>query len=445
MRWSCTALLFAVVTSAPADDWPQWLGPQRDGVWRETGILDKFPDGGPKVKWEAKVGQGYAGPAVTGCRVFLTDFLPTGAAAGSSVRGVKGTERTLCFDQKTGAELWKHEYPVDYRIQYAAGPRCTPTVDADRVYTLGAMGNLFCYDVPSGRVIWSKDFVKDYEAKVNIWGFAAHPLVDGDRLVCLVGGSGERLVVAFDKKTGKELWTSQSIQSDAGYSAPVIYTLAGRRTLVIWHGSGVVGLDPGTGKRFWSYPWVTRYALNVPMVRQIGNDKLFFVAFYDGPLMLKVGLETTPTVAWKGNSKGEKPDQTAGIQGIMPTAYLKDGHLYGVCSYGELRCIKADTGERLWETRKPTVGRPDEEGKPTRWGNAFLTPNGDRFFLFNEQGELIIAKLTPQGYEEIDRAKIVAPLNKLAGRPVVWVHPAYADRCLFVRNDEKLVCVDLAK
>jgi outer membrane protein assembly factor BamB len=439
MRWICTAFLLACVTAAPADDWPQWLGAQRDGVWRETGILDKFPAGGPKVKWEAKVGQGYAGPAVAEGRVYLPDFLRAGGS------GVKGTERTLCFDQKTGTELWKHEYPVEYKIQYPAGPRCTPTVDGDRVYTLGAMGHLFCYDAATGKVIWSKDFVKDYQAKVNVWGFAAHPLIDGDRLICLVGGSGERLVVAFDKKTGKEVWTSQSIKSDAGYSPPVIYTLAGRRTLVIWHGRGVAGLDPESGKRFWSYPWVTNYALNVPMVRQVGDDRLFLVAFYDGPLMLKVGAETTPAVAWKGNSKGEKPDQTAGIQGIMPTPYLKDGHFYGVCSYGELRCIKADTGERLWETRIPTVGRPGEEGKPTRWGNAFLTPNGDRFFLFNEQGELVIAKLTPQGYEEIDRAKIVSPLNKLAGRPVVWVHPAFADRCLFVRNDEKLVCVDLAK
>jgi outer membrane protein assembly factor BamB len=129
----------------------------------------------------------------------------------------------------------------------------------------------------------------------------------------------------------------------------------------------------------------------------------------------------------------------------MPTPFIADAHIYGVCSYGELRCLTADKGERVWETRKPTVGKPDEEGKPTRWGNAFLTPNGDRFFLFNEQGELVIARLTPKGYEEIDRAAILKPTNKLAGRPVVWVHPAYAGKKVYVRNDQELVCVDLAK
>ena len=445
MRFVPLVAILFTASLTRADDWPQWLGPQRDGVWREGGILDKFPSGGPKVKWEAKVGQGYAGPAVAGGRVFLNDLVPAGGGASSSVRGVKGVERTLCFDQQTGDQLWKHEYPVEYRIAYASGPRCTPTVDGDRVYALGAMGHLFCHDTAKGTVIWSKDLVKGYEAKVNIWGFAAHPLVDGDRLICLVGGSGDRLVVAFDKKTGKEVWASQSIQSDPGYSPPVIYTLAGRRTLVIWHGRAVVGLDPETGKRLWYYPWDIRFALTAPMPRQVGEDGLFLTAFYDGPVMLKIGAESTPTVVWKGKAKGEKPDQTDGLHSIMPTPYLKNGQLYGVCSYGELRCLKADTGDRVWATRKPTVGSPTDEGKPVRWGNAFLTPNGDRFFLFNEQGELIIANLSPTGYEEIDRAKIVAPLNKLAGRPVVWSHPAFADRCAFVRNDEKLVCVDLAK
>jgi outer membrane protein assembly factor BamB len=129
----------------------------------------------------------------------------------------------------------------------------------------------------------------------------------------------------------------------------------------------------------------------------------------------------------------------------MPTPFIVGDYIYGVCSYGELRCLKVSTGERVWETRKPTVGTPSEEGKPTRWGNAFLVQNGDRFFLFNEKGELVIAKLTPKGYEEMDRAAIVKPTNKLAGRPVVWVYPAFADKKMYVKNDEELVCIDLAK
>ncbi len=447
MRWMLWLLMSIVpMTAVRADDWPQWLGPNRDGEWKETGILDKFPANGPKVAWRAKTGQGYGGPAVSQGKVFFGDRILTDKDGNlnSSLRGGKnGVERMVCLDQKTGAELWKHEYPVEYKIQYGAGPRCTPTVDGDRVYLLGAMGDLHCYNVADGKVLWSKSFLKDYEAKLNIWGFAAHPLVDGDKLICLVGGSGERLVVAFDKKTGKELWTSQSLMADAGYCAPVIYDFGGQRTLVIWHGRAVVGLDPDTGKRLWNYPWEIKYALTAPMPIKVARNELFLSAFYDGPLWLT--LNTIPLAAKKLNSRGEKPDQTAGIQSIMPTPYLKGGHIYGVCSYGELRCIDAKTGERLWETRKPTVGTPTEEGKETRWGNAFLTPNGDRFFLFNEQGELVIAKLSPKGYEEIDRAKIVTPTNKMPGRPVVWCHPAYAGKCLFVKNDEEMVCVDLAK
>ena len=436
--------VFALPAAGRADDWPQWLGPHRDGEWRETGILDRFPDGGPKVKWEAAVGQGYSGPAVAGGRVYLIDFVPEKKLV-SSVRGMNGTERTLCLDQQSGKLIWKHEYPATYRIQYPLGPRCTPSVDGDRVYTLGAMGNLHCYDTATGKVVWSKDFVKDYAARINVWGFAAHPLVDGDRLICLVGGSGERLVVAFDKKTGKEVWASQSLQSDAGYSPPVIYDLAGRRTLVVWHSRGCVGLDPETGKRFWFHPWTIQNALTAPMARKLDGDRVFLTAFYEGPVMLRVGTDTTPEVVWKGKGKNERPDQSDGIHSIMPTSVVKDGHIYGVSSYGELLCQKADTGKTLWKTRKPTVGSRTDEGKPVRWGNAFLTPNGDRFFLFNEQGELLIAKLSPQGYEEIDRTPVVKPTNKLPGRPVVWSHPAYAGRCAFVRNDEKLVCLDLAK
>lgn len=435
MRSLALALTLALPAAAAADDWPQWFGPKRDGVWREDGVLDKFPPGGPKVVWEAKAGGGYGGPAVADGKVYFMDR--------TEVQGRNGKERTICLDQKTGAEVWKHEYPVEYTVQYGSGPRCTPTVDGDRVYSLGTMGHLYCYGTANGDVLWSKNFLKDYEAKLNIWGFSAHPLVDGDKLICLVGGSKDRVVVAFDKKTGRELWASQGLESDAGYCPPMIYELAGRRTLVIWHGRAVVGLDPETGKRYWSYPWDIRYALTAPVPQKLDGDRLFLSSFYNGPLMLKVGAESTPSVVWKGKGRGETPEKTEGIQSIMPTPYEKGGYLYGVCSYGELRCIKADTGERVWETRKATVGTPTAEGKPTRWGNAFLTPHKDRFFLFNEKGELVIAKLSPKGYEEIDRALIVPPTNKLAGRPTVWCHPAYAGKCLFVKNDEKLVCVSL--
>ena len=438
MKFRLTLLMAAFACSPIlADDWPQFLGPKRDGVWREDGILEKFPAGGPKKLWSVKIGGGYAGPAVAGGKVFAIDYTKDGSSAIESVS---------CFDAEKGTRLWNSTYSADYKIPggYASGPRCTPLVDGEFVYTVGSMGDLNCYAAKDGKLVWSKNYVKDFKAKIPIWGFASHPIIDGDKLICVTGGTSENLVIAFDKTTGKELWHSQDIAADCGYAAVMIYDFDKIRTAVVWHQNAVIGLDPETGKRLWKYDFPVKYALTAPTPRQVGSDQLFITAFYDGPVMLKIeGNKATPV--WKGKKASEKPDETDGLHSIMPTPFIKDGHIYGVCSYGELRCLKADTGERLWSTRKPTIGTPTEEGKPTRWGNAFLTEHADRFFIFNEKGELIIAKLTPKGYEEIDRAAIVAPTNKDAGRKTVWVHPAFAGKKMSVRNDVELVCVDLAK
>jgi outer membrane protein assembly factor BamB len=459
-RWLLALISASLALPVYADDWPQWLGPKRDGVWRENGIVDKFPQGGPKKVWNVKVGAGYAGPAVANGKVFVTDrTLDAGQKSpdgGFSNPEVSGGERVLCLDAKTGAELWKHDYPCKYKVQYASGPRCTPTVDGDRVYTLGTMGDLRCLKVSDGSLVWKKNFVTDYKASVPVWGFAAHPLIDGDKLICLAGGSDERLVIAFDKATGKEVWTSQSFEGDFGYCPPVIYTFGGTRTLVIWHPRAVVGLDPETGKRLWKQDFEVKAALTAPTPRQLDGDRLLVTSFYNGSMLLKVG-DKAVSVVWKSKNRGEVPDKTDNLHSIMATAVVKDGHIYGVCSYGELRCLNTDTGERVWADMRATRGRftpkavadnPEPSTKQPwseRWGLAFLVPQGDHFFLFNEQGELIIARLSPKGYEEIDRAAILKPTNRMSGHPTVWMHPAFADKKCFARNDEELVCVDMAK
>jgi outer membrane protein assembly factor BamB len=454
------AALLLLAAPAAADDWPQWMGPGRDGVWKETGILEKFPEGGPKKLWEVKVGQGYAGPAVAAGKVYVTDrAVDAGQEEPKSPfdrTEQKGGERVRCLDAKTGQQHWEHSYPCAYRISYAAGPRCTPTVDGDRVYTLGAMGDLLCLDTASGKMIWSKNFPKNFGATVPMWGFAAHPLVDGDKLVCLVGGSDGRLVMAFDKKTGAEKWRSISYGAgDCGYCPPVIYTIGGKRQLVIWHPRALVGLDPETGKKFWEVPFTAKAALTAPMPRQEG-DKLFVTSFYNGSMLVKV-TDAGAEAVWRSKAKGELPNQTTDLSSIIPTPMVKDGHVYGVGSYGQLRCLDLATGKRVWETMAATRGRltpqrvkDKEEPNVTqpwneRWANAFLIANGDRDFLFNEQGELIIAKLGPKRYEEIDRAVLLEPTNRLAGRPVVWMHPAFAQKCVFARNDKTVVCYSLAK
>jgi outer membrane protein assembly factor BamB len=249
--------------------------------------------------------------------------------------------------------------------------------------------------------------------------------------------------MAFHKDTGKELWRALNA-SEPGYAPPMIYDVQGKRRLIVWHPDAVNSLNPETGAVYWTVPYGDRNfikaGLTIPTPR-IDGDKLFLTAFYNGPLMLKLHGDNPPTVLWQGNSNSEQPDRTEGLHSIMTTPFIKDGYIYGVCSYGELRCLKEETGTRIWSTHKATTGAS------VRWGNAFLVEQGDRFILFNEQGDLIIARLTPKGYEEIDRAHILEPTNPYAGkgRRVIWSYPAFANRCVFARSDREIVCGSMAK
>lgn len=438
-----TAVLLISSAFARADDWPQWLGPQRDGVWRETGILEKFPPGGPKVRWRHPLGGGYAGPAVAKGRVYVTERVldagsrnPENPFARTPSRGV---ERVLCLDEATGSLLWHHDYPCKYEISYPCGPRTTPLVHDGLVYTLGAMGDLLCLDAATGRPVWSKNFVRDYGAPVPLWGFAAHPLIDGDLLIGLVGGPGS-VVVAWDRRTGAVQWKALSLEgAELGYCPPMIYELAGKRQLIIWHPEAVNGLDPRTGALYWSYPFKVKANLTVPTPR-VAGDLLFVTSFYDGPLLLRFAAgKESPTLVWRGAGRGEGPRQTDKLHSIIPTPVIRDGHIYGVCSYGELRCLRLIDGKRLWQTLAATCGGT----QPQRWANAFLIPQGERYFLFNEKGDLIMARLTPEGYHETDRAHILEPTGKAMERRVVWSHPAFANRCVYARNDQEIVCVSL--
>lgn len=429
-----------------ADDWPQYLGPQRDGYWRETGILEKFPSGGPKVLWRAECGMGYAGPAVSQGMVFIPDrvlgdgTLPKDPFSRGAVQGI---DRLLCLDEKTGKQFWKFELPVEYRVSYPGGPRCTPTVDGDILYWLGTMGDFHALETKTGKEVWKTHFMKDLGAELPVWGFACHPLVDGDKVICLVGGSEGRGVVAFDKKTGKILWNTLRIGGDFGYNSPVIFEVGGKRVLIIWHAHAVVGLDPETGKKLWDYPWEIQSALTVPTARLVNKSLLFLTSFYNGSLLLDIG-EASPKVVWKSKSKGGQPAvmpaNTVDLHSIMPAPLIVGDTIYGICSYGELRGLELMSGKRLWETHAATIG------KSGRWANAFLIPNGDRVFLFNEQGELLIAKLSPKEFTEIARAKVFEPTNRYAaGRTVAWAHPAFANQNMYARNDKEIVVVSLKK
>jgi outer membrane protein assembly factor BamB len=440
------AALLLTCGMAQGDDWPQWLGPKRDGIWRETGIVDKLP-ATPTYRWRVPIGGGYASPAVVDGKVFVTDRVlapdarnPANAFARNVVAGKEGVS---CLDDKTGKVLWRHEYDCPYEVSYAAGPRCTPVVDGGRVYTLGTMGDLLCLDTATGKVVWSVNFLRDRDARMSTWGFAAHPLIDGDRLICLVGGP-KGLVVAFDKNTGREMWHALE-SKEVGYCPPMIYQIGARRELVIWYPEGVAGLDPESGKTIWQQPWKLHSSSMSISTPRFQAGELFLTSFYNGSLALEFDKSGEhPSILWKGKSfenprlSSEEPKNTENLHSIIGTPVIAGDTIYGVCSYGQFRALDLKTGTRLWETFAPT------SGKPERWGNAFIIPHEDKFFLFSEKGDLILAQLSPQGYDELGRMRIIAPTNMMAGRPVVWSHPAFANRSVYVRNDKELVCVSLA-
>jgi outer membrane protein assembly factor BamB len=429
---------FLVGNALFADDWPQWLGPNHDAVWRESGIVERFPTNGPPVRWRARIGGGYAGPSVAKGRVYVADRQVARDASNPSQpldRSLsRSLERVLCLGEADGEVLWKYEYECPYTISYPAGPRVAPMVSDGKVYTLGAEGHLCCLDADNGRVLWSRDFKQEFGIKAPVWGFAGHPLLDGNRLICLAGGPGST-AVAFDKDTGKEIWRALSAE-EPGYSSPVIYEAGGKRQLIFWHPEAANSLDPDTGQIYWSVPFRSRTGMSIATPRKMG-DLLFFTCFYNGSLMLRLdSAKPVATPVWRTLKVNEK--DTTHLNAVMCTPFLEDGYIYGVCSYGQLRCLKADTGERVWETFQATTS-----GEAVRWANAFIVKNGDRFFLFNEKGDLIIAKLSPRGYEELSRAHLLEPTGTAAGRAVLWSHPAFANRHVYARNDKEIICVDL--
>jgi outer membrane protein assembly factor BamB len=432
------ALAAAVAVSA--DDWPQWLGPERDGVWRETGIAEEFPPGGPKLRWRTEVGGGYAGPTVADGRVFVHDRQISeqseAAKKQNFQRGViPGSERVLCLEEATGSLIWRRDHDCDYTVSYPAGPRVQPTVDGNRVYTLGAEGNLMCLNVATGKTRWARNLKRDYRTKTPLWGFSGHPLIDGDRLICLVGGEGS-VVVAFNKHTGRELWRSLSAR-EPGYSPPTMIEAGGRKQLIVWHPEAVNSLNPANGRPYWREPFRVRSGLSVATPRLAG-DLLLVSSFYNGSMMYRLG-DQKPTSELFYRAAGKSERNTEGLHSLMATPFIEGDHIYGVCSYGQFRCLELKTGKRVWETFEPTTG-----GQPVRWGNAFIVKHEDRFVLHNEHGDLIIAKLSPKGYVEIDRFNLLKPTSHHPRRPVVWSHPAFANRSIYARNDEEIVCYSLA-
>ena len=345
-------------------------------------------------------------------------------------------------------------------VSYPDGPRAAVTIAGGRAYSLGTMGHLRCLDAKSGELIWKKDPGADYNIQRPVFGVSTSPLVEGDLVIVQIGEKPDGTIVAWDKATGEERW--RAFEDLVSYSSPIVIEREGRRVLICWTGEHLAGLDPTNGEIYWKLETPpNRGVINIadPV---IDGDRIFLSAFYDGSYMLRLkedglGVNTI----WQRKGRNER--RTDALHAINSTPILWKDEVYGADSYGEFRGLDAATGDRLFEDLS-IVPR-------SRWATVHTVRNGDRHWLFNEKGELIIAELTPQGVRQISRALLIEPtdgqysgtysqvrkateaaadtneqismFSKTSG--VVWSHPAYANKHVFVRNDNWLVCADLGK
>jgi outer membrane protein assembly factor BamB len=423
----CSAIAAGVAiprATSRADDWPQWRGADRLGRWSESGLATSLPPGQMPLVWSVPISSGYSGPVVANGRVFVTDKL-------------EATERVLCFNEADGKELWKHEYASVYKnVGYPAGPRASVTVDQGQAFALGTMGNLHALDAATGKVSWHRDLNADFQIDMPIWGISASPLVYRDLVIVHIGAADGASIIALDRQTGKERW--RSLNDRAQYSAPIVIRQSNRDVVVVWTGDNVVGLDPLTGKPHWQIPFKpTKMPIGVP-TPVVEGERLFISSFYDGSMMIRIPSDRlTAEKLWHIRGKDER--NTEALHAMIGTPLFRNGYVYGVDSYGQLRCLNADTGARVWED---TTATPQE-----RWSTIHMVQHGENTWMLNELGELLIATLTPEGFTEKSRSKLIEPTlpqlpSRRKGRGVCWSHPAFANRHVFARNDEQLVCAN---
>ena len=413
--------LLLVAAGAAATGWPQWRGPNRDGVWTESGILTTFPAAGLVPKWKVPVGFGYSSPIIANGKLYLSDLV---------VEKRTVHERVLCFNARSGKRVWvtQHDaYPPDWFFtpEQMRGPGPTPIIHKGRVYAISMFTTLECLDARTGTVVWKHDLTTEYQLPPS--SLDASPLVDGNLLIVSIGGSPAAGVVAFDLVTGREIW--KALSEAATWSSPVIVSAGGTRQLIVWMRQSVTSLNPTNGAVYWREPTVSGgspgfSAVSTPVIQ---GDRLLISG-----LMFQLD-QTQPAakVLW--------PDTPSGTRRILSdtsTPLFKDDFIYSPRSGGMFVCLDAATGRELWQTNAVTDLR--------QGACVHLTPNGLSLFLFTDQGDLVRAELTPAGYREVGRTHLIEPTSPLFEKKFAWAAPAFANRSIFVRNDRELRCYSLA-
>ena len=390
-----------------AADWPQWLGPERNGISGETGLLPTWPETGPEVKWRTPLGKGFSSIAVSGDRLFTMYADTVG-------------EFVVCLSAVNGKQLWRVKTGGYYKEgQGGDGPRSTPTVDGDRLYVLGAEGMLLALRTADGGEVWRKDLVAEFGGEIPRWGFSTSPLVEGDLVLVEAGGvvsnillnmitehSEEATAVALDKNTGTLVWSA--LDDKMSYSSPIAYTVDGVRQVAFFNAYALVGMAPADGKVLWRFPWKTRYDVSASTPVFLPPDRIFISGGDEGAVV-RVGDKAVDQV-WKNGT----------MVNHFSTSVYYDGHIYGF-DQSILKCIDAETGVEKWKARGYAKG-------------TLIIAGGDLIIL-GEQGNLGLAAATSEDFVE----KANVPM--MSGR--CWTVPALSGGRLYIRDEQEIVAVDL--
>ena len=384
-------------------DWPQILGPNRNGIYTGPEIVPSFPRTGPPPLWIRDVGAGFSGPAVAGDRLIL-------------FHRVNNRETVEAMDALTGKTAWTLAYATSYRddFGFVEGPRAVPVITGGRVFTHGADGWLHGIDFATGKMLWSVDTRRVFDAPKGYFGVASSPVVDANRVLVNVGGKSGG-IVAFDAATGKTLWTATS--DEPSYSAPIVADINRQHTAVFFTRTGLVALDPSNGKVLYQHRWRARMAASVNAATPIvQNDQIFLSSSYGtGAVLLKVANNAV-TPVWSGDES---------MSNHYSTSVLKDGYLYGFDGRQEfgqaLRCVELATGKIMWNV----------DG----FGAGSLLIAGDTLVITRESGELALAPASPKAFRFSARAQLL--------KGVVRAYPALANGRYYVRNERQLAAYDL--
>ena len=401
-------LLYGGVSVASALDWPQWRGPDRDGISRETGILKEWSDGGPRVLWRVPIGEGFSGISVADGRVY-TMFS-------------KGEDEfVICLDASNGEEIWRIQSDSTYyESEGGNGPRATPTIDGEFLFTVSAQGKFYALNSGNGEKVWSYDLIRDFGSYMPRWGFSSSPLVEDNMLLVEVGGSNGKFIVAFDKTNGDVLWSSHT--DKLGYASPIAVTIGGVRQLIVFAGLRLLAVSTDNGELFWSYPWRTgRFDVHAATPIFIAPDKIFISSAYGkGAAVVQVKVMDSPESGSGIKMEVEEIWRSERVQNRLATSVLHGNHLYGFHKT-ILKCIDANTGTEKWKARG--------------FGEGTLILAEDHLIILGDRGKLGLVEATPAAFNEVASAEVLSGL--------CWTVPTLANGRLYARNEKEIVCFDM--